>query len=120
VVHTRYDFPSVIRTLEIPIGMSPLNLFDAFGVPMYDAFSSTRTNPSAYNVIPPKVDINQRNAASAANRRAMKGLDVSQLDQIPQHKFDQLLWHSVKGWGSTPPPAGPNANDRDRLHTGGG
>jgi hypothetical protein len=118
-VHTRYDFPSMIHTLEIPIGMSSLNLFDAFGVPMYDAFDSTRTNAAAYNVIPPKVDINQRNPSTPANRRAMKGLDVSTLDQIPQRKLDGLLWHSVKGWGSKPPPPGPNASGRDKLHPGG-
>ena len=29
VVHTRYDFLSFIRTLELTIGMKPLNLFDA-------------------------------------------------------------------------------------------
>ena len=38
VVHTRYDFLSFIRTLEIVVGMKPLNLFDATAVPMYDAF----------------------------------------------------------------------------------
>ena len=29
VVHTRYDFLSFIRTLELVVGMKPLNLFDA-------------------------------------------------------------------------------------------
>ena len=41
VIHTRYDFLSFIRTLEIVIGMKSLNLFDALAVPMYDAFGST-------------------------------------------------------------------------------
>jgi hypothetical protein len=109
VVHTRYDFPSFLRTIEIPIGMSPMNLFDALGTPLYDAFDSTRTNAAPFSAIAPKIDINARNSASAANRSAMRGLDVKHLDQIPQHKLDQLLWWSVKGRGSKPPPPGPNA-----------
>jgi phospholipase C len=109
VVHTRYDFPSIIRTLEIPIGMQPMNLFDALATPLYDAFDSTETNKSAYSAIPPKIDINARNAASAANRAASRGLDFKTLDQVPQRTLDRVLWRSVHGWGSLPPKPGPNA-----------
>src|SRR5439155_25350684 len=114
VIHTRYDFPSFIRTLEIPIGMSPMNLFDALGTPLYDAFDSTRTNPAAYTAIQPNYDINTRNPNTAANRRAMKGLNLNTIDQVPQHKLDVLLWRAVHGWGSMPPPAGPNAVHEER------
>ena len=44
VVHTRYDFLSFIRTLELAIGMKPLNLFDATAVPLYDAFDPSADN----------------------------------------------------------------------------
>ena len=111
VIHTRYDFPSFIRTLEIPIGMSPMNLFDALGTPLYDAFDSTPTNSAAYSAIKPAYDINTRNSNSAANRRAMKGLDVSTIDQIPQRKLDVILWRAVHGWHSKSPRPGPNAGD---------
>jgi hypothetical protein len=89
--------------------MSPLNLFDALGVPMYDAFAATRVNAEPYSAIKPAQDLNARNANSAANRRAMKGLNVRQLDRIPQRELDKLLWWAVHGHGSTPPPPGPNA-----------
>jgi DNA-binding beta-propeller fold protein YncE len=115
VVQTRYDFPSFIRTAELPIGMNPLNLFDAMGVPLYDAFNATPSNSAAYSVIPPNIDINTRNANTPRNRRAMKGLNTTTIDKIPQHELDRLLWHSIKGWNSAPPPPGPNADDRDRA-----
>jgi hypothetical protein len=38
VIHRRYDFLSFIRTLEMIVGMKPLNLFDGTAVPLYDAF----------------------------------------------------------------------------------
>jgi DNA-binding beta-propeller fold protein YncE len=115
VVHTRYDFPSVIRTLEIPLGMNPMTLADALGVPMYDAFDSSRTNAAPYSVIPPKIDIDARNANTAANRRAMAGVEVGKLDSVPQRKLDQILWRAIKGWSSTPPPPGPNASGKDEA-----
>jgi hypothetical protein len=89
--------------------MSPLNLFDALGVPMYDAFGSSPSNSAPYTAIHPTQNLNQRNGATAANRRAMKGLDANHLDQITQRRLDELLWHSVKGWGAKPPSPGPNA-----------
>jgi DNA-binding beta-propeller fold protein YncE len=113
VVRSRYDFPSLMRTAEIPIGLNPLNLFDALGVPMYNAFTSTAQNSAPYSVIPPKVDINARNGDNPANRRAMEGLNVKTIDQIPQRVLDRILWRAIKGPRSPVPPPGPNADDRD-------
>jgi hypothetical protein len=31
------------------------------------------------------------------------------LDEIPQRQMDALLWKSIHGWQSKPPPPGPNA-----------
>ncbi|HKP89388.1 MAG TPA: alkaline phosphatase family protein [Thermoleophilaceae bacterium] len=115
VVQTRYDFPSFMRTAELPIGMNPINLFDALGVPLYDAFQSKPDNIAPYSVIPPKIDINARNADTPRNRRAMKGLNSATIDKIPQHQLDNIVWWSVHGFGSKPPPSGPNADDRDAI-----
>ena len=52
VVHTRYDLLSFIRTLEIPIGMKPLGLFDALAVPLYDAFDSQAATTTLHAIEP--------------------------------------------------------------------
>jgi hypothetical protein len=109
VVHTRYDFPSFIRTLELVVGMTPLNLFDALGVPLYDAFSSTPSNIQPYSAIPPKVNLTERNSASSPAAAQSQGLNLVIPDQVPQDELDSILWQSVHGAGSLPPPPGPNA-----------
>ena len=53
--------------------------------------------------------MNARNPNTAANRRLMRGVNVSTIDQVPQWKLDQLLWKAIHGDGSKPPPPGPNA-----------
>jgi hypothetical protein len=113
VVHTRYDFPSFIRTMEIVLGMKPLTINDALATPLYDAFSPTADNGDPYAAIKPAQDLNERNANTPANRAAVRGLDLSALDRVPQRQLDAMLWHSIHGFRSQPPPPGPNASGQD-------
>jgi DNA-binding beta-propeller fold protein YncE len=108
VVHTRYDFASVLHSMELIMGMSPLGFHDALGVPMYDAFQAT-PNSDPYTLIPSNIDLLETNPASGPGAAASARLPTG-LDAIPQHKLDALLWKSVHGWNATPPPPGPNAS----------
>jgi Phosphoesterase family len=109
VVHHRYDFLSFIRTLEIVTGMKPLNLFDALGVPLYDAFSSSARNSAPYTAIGPRVNLVERNTASSPAARASERYDLTHPDRIPQRELDRILWKSIHGAGAHAPPPGPNA-----------
>jgi hypothetical protein len=108
VVHTRYDMLSMIRSMELIMGMRPLYLNDALATPMYDAFQGTPSNAAPFTAIAPKVDLLATNppATSRAEARARRFLG---LDQITQRAEDRLLWRSVYGPASPPPPPGPNA-----------
>jgi phospholipase C len=118
VVHTRYDFLSFIRTLELPLGMKPLNLFDALAVPMYDAFGSQASNADPFSAIPPNVDLNQRNTAATPDASVSRGLNLSKPDQVPQRYLDRILWQYRHGANSAPPPPGPNASGADEQAWG--
>jgi hypothetical protein len=107
VVSTRYDFLSFIRSMELIMGMRPLGLGDQLATPMYDAFTA-QPNLAPYSAIPAKVDLLARNPSGTAGARASARLPQG-LDEIPQREMDALLWKSVHGWNSTPPPPGPNA-----------
>ncbi len=114
VVHTRYDFLSFIRTLELVIGMESLNLFDATAVPMYDAFDADPSdNSEPYTAITPSVDLLERNTANSANARLSERLPLEFTDRTPQRILDRILWQSVHGADSEPPPPGPNAAGLD-------
>ncbi len=109
VIHTRYDMLSVIRSIELILGMRPLGLPDALATPMYDAFQPTPSNSAAYNVLAPTYPLLQRNPNTAVNRALTRGYNWIARDQVPQDLFDRVLWFSVHGIGSHPPPAGPGA-----------
>jgi phospholipase C len=113
VVNTRYDFPSLIRTMQLPIGMKPFTLFDAMATPLYDAFDSAPGNSEPFNAIAPSVSLDARNPNTAANRRATRNYDMTATDRVPQRVLDHQLWRAVRGANSTPPPPGPNAEGID-------
>ncbi len=112
-IHDRYDQLSFLRTLEIIVGLQPKHLAEALAVPLYDAFSLTAGNSEPYDAIVPSVDMNAVNPATPRNRRASGGLNLNQLDRLPQRQLDAILWRFRHGPGSTPPPPGPNASGRD-------
>jgi len=111
VVSHRYDFASVIHSMELILGMEPMGLFDGLAVPMYDAFTTTPVNAAPYDAIVPTQSRTAVNGANAADAATSKSLDFTKLDQVPQRELDVILWHAVHGANSTPPPPGPNAED---------
>jgi DNA-binding beta-propeller fold protein YncE len=113
VVHTRYDFLSFIRTLELIVNMKPLNLFDATAVPLFDAFTSDPANADPYDVIVPEQNLLERNTAASPNAALSKRLPLNTPDRVPQSVLDRILWQHRHGADSEPPPPGPNASGVD-------
>jgi YVTN family beta-propeller protein len=110
VVAGRYDQLSMVRSMELILGMQPLGLFDALATPMYDVFGSTPDNAAPFTAVPARQDLRARNANTAANRALSQGLDLDHgPDRISQKTLDGLLWKSVHGPDAVPPPPGPNA-----------
>jgi hypothetical protein len=115
VIHTPYDFLSVLRSVEEILGLRPLNLFDAHATPMYDVFDSKPSNAEPFTALPPTYPLLEENPASptSAAARAAAEHDTTIPDHISQRLLDTVLWKSVHGANSTPPPPGPNAIPED-------
>jgi YVTN family beta-propeller protein len=113
VIHTRYDLLSVIRSMELIMGMKPLNLNDALATPMYDVFWPIPENDAPINNIPTKINLLTRNTLAAPYAQESSRLPLGRPDLLPQGELDSIIWRSVYGANSTPPPPGPNAgNDK--------
>jgi hypothetical protein len=109
VIHTRYDLPSVVRSMELILGMEPLTLNDALATPMYDVFTAKALNSAPVTGIPARMNLLTRNGPGAPDSMWSSQLALGQPDQVSQATLDQILWHSVYGANSTPPPPGPGA-----------
>jgi YVTN family beta-propeller protein len=109
VINTRYDQLSVLRSMELIIGMDPLSLNDAMATPMYDVFTSEPLNSGPVDAIVPAIDLLERNTPASPWAAQSSLLSLARVDSVPQWQIDEILWKSVYGADSTPPPPGPNA-----------
>ena len=109
IIHRRYDLVSVVRSMELIIGMKALSLNDALASPMYAAFTSEPLNSATVDAIPANIDLLERNLPAAPWAALSNRLPLGQLDAVPQAQLDAILWKSVYGAKSTPPPPGPKA-----------
>ena len=96
VDHTMYTTSSVLRTIELILGMPPMTQFDAAATPMWHSFTST-PDVTAYNYRPARVDLNEVNPDKTKLAFLSKGLDFSDADLVPDQVLNNILWKAVKG-----------------------
>ncbi|HVT36787.1 MAG TPA: bifunctional YncE family protein/alkaline phosphatase family protein [Nevskiaceae bacterium] len=113
VVHTRYDQYSMLRTIELILGLPPLSVHDAGAAPMYDAFA-LKPDDSPYDAIAPEQSLLAVNAPHAANAQLSQALPFEREDAVPQQLSDLILWQSVFGPLSPPPAPGPHGSAAER------
>ncbi|GAC1629627.1 MAG: alkaline phosphatase family protein [Nevskia sp.] len=113
-IHTRYNQVSVIRTIELIIGMQPLSLFDATATPMYDVFTAT-PNLAPYDAVTPTQSLTALNTASTATAKMSAALPWDVTDAVPQALSDYILWKAVYGEDSIVPVPGPNASPAEHA-----
>jgi hypothetical protein len=79
--------------------------------PMYDAFTGTPdVDGTRYDAVAPQQSIKELNTPASADAKLSQTLPFDRLDLVPQAILDRILWHSVHGADSIPPPPGPNAS----------
>jgi hypothetical protein len=103
VDHTLYSTGSVLRTIELVLGLTPMSQYDAAAAPLYNAFSGT-PNLTPYVRTNPTVSLDERNLASAFGAMQSLAMDFSVEDRAPEGLLNEIIWRSVKGPHSPMPP----------------
>ena len=104
VVGTQYNQTSIVRTIELMLGLPPMNIMDATATPMSDCFVAT-PNLAPFNSIPNQVSILELNPDKKKVKDPAKKKDatVSALlkldepDRCPEDVLNRILWHAMKG-----------------------
>ena len=98
---TMYNQTSVLRTMELILGLRPMTHFDAAATPMFGSFSR-QADTTPYTVIQPRVSTTERNAQNAAGAAKSARMDFSDADRIDDDELNDILWRAIKH--SDPPP----------------
>jgi hypothetical protein len=110
VVNTQYNQTSLLRTMELMLGLPPMNQMDATATPLFDCFTPTPdftpfeavTNQVPLdNINPPakKIDDVQLRRDAIVSAK----LPLNQEDQCPEDLFNRILWRAAKGSSSAYP-----------------
>ena len=103
VDHTLYSTNSMLRTMELILGMPPMSQHDAAATPMWRCFTN-KPDLSAYKALVPGVNLDDRNAAVDNDlQRRSDAFDMSHEDRVPDLEFNEVLWKIVKGEDSEMP-----------------
>jgi hypothetical protein len=132
---TFYAFPSMLKTIELMLGLPALTLFDLVAPDMHASFIGPDEAPNLtpYTALVPQqslLEINQpvgsitgphaperRQAARASAR-----MNFSDPDAAPTERLNRILWHDARGWGTPYPgvkrslffPMAVDVEDEDR------
>ena len=96
VDHTMYSTTSMLRTIELILGMAPMSQYDAAATAMWRCFQPT-ADLSPFNAKPLLWDINEKNTIQNAWQRKSETFDFTKEDRIPDRAFTEVIWKAVKG-----------------------
>ena len=103
VDHTMYSTSSVLKTIELILGLKPMTQFDLAATPIL-APVADQPDYSTYNAISPLVNIEEKNIAGAYGSKRSSEFDFSREDDIPDVELNEIIWKSIKGKDSKMPP----------------
>jgi hypothetical protein len=98
---THYTTASMLRTMELILGLNPMTQFDAAATPMANCFAA-RPDPRPYVAEKPRVNLDERNPPEAPGAAASLRMDFSEEDRIDDDELNEVLWRAIRGG---PPPA---------------
>jgi YVTN family beta-propeller protein len=104
VDHTAYTTTSLLRTMELILGLPPMTQYDAASNSLWRCFNNTPDH-LPFNVKPCQVDLNDKNLAENKWQAMSETFDFSVEDRVNDFDFNEVIWRAVKGLDSPCPPS---------------
>jgi DNA-binding beta-propeller fold protein YncE len=100
---TAYTTCSMLRTIELILGLEPMSQFDEAAAPMRPSFQAA-ANPAPYSALAARIDLEELNPGGTKTASVSAGLDFSHPDAIDDQVFNRVIWAAVRGEASAMPP----------------
>jgi YVTN family beta-propeller protein len=96
VDHRMYSTVSILRTIELILGLPPMSQFDAAAAPMIAAFGDT-PDLTPYDLLQPGQSLSEVNPQDAYRARDAMALALDRPDEADAQILNAILWHAIKG-----------------------
>lgn len=120
VDHTNYNQTSMVRTLELILGLPPMNQFDSSATPMTTCFTD-QPDFTPYQAVKNRIPLDRLNPRLAAIRNARQlywalrslALDLDEVDEADEDTLNRILWFAGRGRDDTYPAWAVRADSKD-------
>ena len=110
VISTQYNQTSILRTMELMLGLPPMNQLDASATPMASCFTET-ADLAPYQSVPNLIPLDQLNPKVADIRNPAQRhwaevslkLPLDDVDEADENNLNRILWHAARGRDDTYP-----------------
>lgn len=107
---TNYNQTSMVRTMELILGLPPMNQLDASATPMASCFTD-QADLTPYKSVPNNIPLDQLNPklSQIKDSRQRHWAEVSlklpldDIDEADEDTLNRILWHSARGRDDTYP-----------------
>ena len=104
VVSTQYNHTSILRTIELILGLPPMNQMDATATPMFDCFIE-KPDLTPFVAVKNNVALDEMNPEPKKiadpllrkHAHASARLPLGAPDKCPEDLLNRILWHAMKG-----------------------
>ncbi len=100
---TMYSTSSMLRTMELILGLKPMSQFDAAAAPMSASFTHL-PNFEPYDAVRPAVRLDEVNGKLAWGAETSRRMDFTKEDAADDILLNEVIWRSIKG-ADSPMPA---------------
>jgi hypothetical protein len=97
-----YSTSSVLRTIELILGLPPMTQYDASAAAMWRCFSKT-PDSTPFKSLPSNINLNELNPKGTKLAAMAKGLDFTAVDRVPDEIMNTMIWKAIKGENATVP-----------------
>ncbi len=102
VIHQMYSTASMLRTMELILGLPPMTQFDAAARPMFACFTA-KPDYAPYLCKAATHPLDEKNPDKAPMQKEVARMDFSKEDAAPDALLNQVVWKSVHGADSVMP-----------------
>ena len=104
VDHTAYTTTSLLRTIELILGLPPMTQYDAPAVPLWRCMNNSPGH-KPFEAKPCQIDLDEKNTTASIWQKKSETFDFTREDRVNDADFNEVIWRAVKGLDSPCPPA---------------
>jgi DNA-binding beta-propeller fold protein YncE len=93
---TMYSTVSMLRTVELLLGLPPMTQHDAAAPPMVNSFM-TKPDLKGFTVVTTHTDLLTKNPPQGYGAALSARMDFREYDRVDEDALNRILWHSIKG-----------------------